>query len=329
MISSYSTARAPVVAARATRRSARGARRALPWAAPRRRRRGSGGAGSGTRPRRRTSSGRAGSAPCATSVIQMPLDARGTRRRRRAARDGARARTPCRSTEARSITARSYPAEPVEPRRHECVDRRRDRSATARRDFQRSVLRASGRRRPASASSLLDEQRVALGGRRGCARGPRATSVGPAEQVVDQLAPSRRRRAARARPSAALSLPADPVGRRLEELGPRPGRASRIGASRRPVGQVLDQVEERRLRPLDVVEDDDEWPAPSRASRAAVAPPRTSPPARPTPASTSPSERRDPLGDRRRPPPATSTSASSAARVCSARSPSLEPGGAR
>ena len=43
-------------------------------------------------------------------------------------------------------------------------------------------------------------------------------------------------------------------------------QSSRIGASRREVGDVLDQVEERLLAPVHVVEDADERPLAATAS---------------------------------------------------------------
>ena len=64
-----------------------------------------------------------------------------------------------------------------------------------------------------------------------------------------------RRRAARAR-RGGVQLAAAPAGPQLEQL--RPGDAQQEDRRvARPVRDVLDQVEERRLRPLDVVEDDE------------------------------------------------------------------------
>ena len=64
----------------------------------------------------------------------------------------------------------------------------------------------------------------------------------------------------------AFSLPPPQPGRASSSSG-RARQTSRIGTSARPVGEVLDEVEERRLAPVDVVEDDDEGPPAVRVPR--------------------------------------------------------------
>ena len=101
---------------------------------------------------------------------------------------------------------------------------------------------------------LLDEERVALG----------RLEDPLAQLVVDAVAerarsarPSRPARAARAGRSSRSACRRPSAGRRVEQL--RPGHAEQQDRRvARQVGDVLDQVEERRLAPVDVVEDDDE-----------------------------------------------------------------------
>ena len=84
-------------------------------------------------------------------------------------------------------------------------------------------------------------------------------------------------------------------GRVVEQLGPREAEQQdrRVAA---PAGEVLDQVEEGRLRPVDVVEARRPAAARARASRAGGGPPRTSP--RSTPARSPSADRAaDALGD--------------------------------
>ena len=105
---------------------------------------------------------------------------------------------------------------------------------------------------------LLGEQRVAVGGpgdpRRGVGRqGPAPEQVGdelPAVAVAERL----EQQGVDVEPAAA------PAGTGIHELGPRkPDEQDRRVA--REVGEVFDQPEERRLGPLQVVEDDHERPA--------------------------------------------------------------------
>ena len=116
---------------------------------------------------------------------------------------------------------------------------------------------------------LLDEERVPLGGRRRpCAR--------------VRCRPRRARRRARGLCSIGSGSSATRVaygrglahdGPRLEELGPSGAEDAQRHVGREP-DDVLDQVEERRLRPVDVVEHDDHgrsWASASSSLRAAQA----------------------------------------------------------
>ena len=83
--------------------------------------------------------------------------------------------------------------------------------------------------------------------------------------------------------------------RRCSSSSGRARQTSSAGSRLDPVDKVLEQVEERRLAPLDVVEDDDEGATGCRGARGASERPRTSPgsPASPT-ASPSSAARRSP-----------------------------------
>ena len=114
---------------------------------------------------------------------------------------------------------------------------------------------------------------------------PSAASVIRARTDSSSDAPSRCsiRRSASASPSGssstdvALSFPPAQPGRASRSSG-RARQTSRIGGLARPVGDVLDQVEERWLGPVDVVEDDDEALAVGASASTAGVPPRRSPP---------------------------------------------------
>ena len=125
------------------------------------------------------------------------------------------------------------------------------------------------------AHELLDEQRVALGAGED-PLGEVGGHAGVADQVLDQ------------RPAlgAAERLELDPRGggHLAAEVGPacRAGRSGRRrrsapGSARDRAREVLDQVEEGGLGPVDVLEDDDQRPLGARPPRAACAPPRRSP----------------------------------------------------
>ena len=207
-------------------------------------------------------SARSGRTSCFwASVVRCDLDLAATASAARApSRRLGRRRSP--TTEAGSITARSLGAERVEPRGEQRLDRRRAGRAPD------EVARSTRHVLVELEELLVDEHRDAAARRRaGCPRlrrrsGPasRVEHGTAAEQALDHRllrssSPSgvERRRASRAASS--------PVGPLLEQLGP--GRAQE--EQRRAVDgsdEVLDQVEQRRLGPVDVV--DDERPAAAR-----------------------------------------------------------------
>ena len=213
---------------RASRRSARAARRGSPSAAPRRRRRGSAGGGSGRRPRRRAAPGPGGRAPCA-----------------RGRRVGAR---PCASSGSERLHRAAVEEPGPRPRRA----RARSRSpARAGRAAPRAAPGSSAGRRPRRSPDaahhrdhLLDEQRVALGGRRGSRSRELGVERRSPSRPLDQLVGLASRRAARAATVVAFSLPAAPAGPAVEQLRPRHAEEQDRRVARE-VGDVLDQVEER------------------------------------------------------------------------------------
>ena len=73
-----------------------------------------------------------------------------------------------------------------------------------------------------------------------------------------------------------VALAAAPGRSRVEQLGPRHGHEQDRRVAR-PVGNVLDEIEQRRLGPVEVVEDDDERLLAARAPRAGDAQPRSLP----------------------------------------------------
>ena len=146
--------------------------------------------------------------------------------------------------------------EPIEARRQQQVDRRRH--GHVREVFRRTPrpsLEAEQSVVDQHREHLLDEQRVPLS----CLEDPvarHAWDVRATEEVVDEegciLARERlehdRRRV---QPAPA------PTGPHLEQLGPRDAEDQHRGLAR-PIREVLDQVEERRFRPVDVVEHEDD-----------------------------------------------------------------------
>ena len=84
-----------------------------------------------------------------------------------------------------------------------------------------------------------------------------AESVGLLEQVVDQPLLSLSASGSK-RERAGVLERGGPVRPQLEQLEPGHARTIRIGALGAEAGQVLDQVEEGRLGPVDVVEHDDQ-----------------------------------------------------------------------
>ena len=91
---------------------------------------------------------------------------------------------------------------------------------------------------------------------------------------------ARRRRAASSETSVARGRGAAHDGRASKRSG-RARQRSRIGAPLEKPSDVLEQVEQRRLGPVDVVDDDDERPRRRRASRTGGGTPTPSPPASP------------------------------------------------
>ena len=104
------------------------------------------------------------------------------------------------------------------------------------------------------AEDLLEEERVALGAREDRAARRVAEPV-DVEQVRDELAS--RVLAERAEEDRReVAAPAAPGRARAAQLGPR--RAHEEQRPLRSVGELLEQVEQRRVGPVDVVDHDDE-----------------------------------------------------------------------
>ena len=151
------------------------------------------------------------------------------------------------------------PAQLIQSRGEECLDRRRHRDRSEIPDhhpapvfaYEEPVVDEHG-------EHLLDEERVAFG----CAgdSSPHLVGeVGFADEVRDQL----RALVVGERleeDGSRIQLASRPAGSSVEQL--RPGHAEEQDRhSPRPVCEVLDEVEERLLAPVYVVEDDDKWPA--------------------------------------------------------------------
>ena len=131
----------------------------------------------------------------------------------------------------------------------ELVEARGEQGPDRRRHDDLAVARLAGHRR-----HLFEEERVPGRG----AADPAAERVVDRREVLEQLVGLvRRERLEQHRGRVRLS--ARPGRAALEELGPRHAEEQerRVAAE---VGDVLDQVEERRLAPVDVIEDDDERP---------------------------------------------------------------------
>ena len=86
-----------------------------------------------------------------------------------------------------------------------------------------------------------------------------------AEQPLDQLVRLRPRSSGSSSTVVALSLPPAHAGRRSSSSG-RAMQSEQDRRVARPVGDVLDEIEEGRLGPVEVVEDDDERPPAPPAS---------------------------------------------------------------
>ena len=130
----------------------------------------------------------------------------------------------------------------VEPRCDERVDRRRD-----------------GVRRPAlreHCGHLFEVERVALSGVRDAL--PRGRVERPLLcDLVEQQARLVLGQRLQHHPAARVRQPARPL---VEQIGAREAEEQHGGAVN-PAGEVLEQVEERRLGPVDVLDEDDERPA--------------------------------------------------------------------
>ena len=152
-----------------------------------------------------------------------------------------------------------FALEPVEARGEERVDRRRDPEARQiAYDDPAPVAPLEQAVVDEHPQGLADEQRVPfgrLGDPRACVFG----ELPPAEQVADQ-AVGLGVRQRRERDERLVRLAGEPAPARLHQLGSRQEEQhDRYAAN--PVGEVLEQVEERRRRPLDVVEDHEERPS--------------------------------------------------------------------
>ena len=169
---------------------------------------------------------------------------------RRPARAGRRGRTSCRSPRRRRATARSPGS------------RRSTRAASSAWMVGGSESGRSARRRgpivalqltlvDEHAHELLDEQRIALGARE-TSSSVRGHAVVP-EQVLDEQPAVVAAERLQLQPRC-VAAEAGLTSRR--SLGPSATMST--GTSSSDAGDVLDQVEEDRLRPVDVLEDDHE-----------------------------------------------------------------------
>ena len=127
---------------------------------------------------------------------------------------------------------------------------------------------------------LLDEQRVALGRVDDAIAERRSDGRRRSSSPSISSSDSSCARAARARRASCRGRGAAQDGRASKRSG-RARQRSRIGAPLEKPSDVLEQVEQRRLGPVDVVHDDDEGSRRRRASRRAGGTPRRSPPASP------------------------------------------------
>ena len=175
----------------------------------------------------RAAAGRAGSAPCARA------------RRAAAAPASRRARAPARRRGGRS-RPRPRPARARSARPGSSWSRRAASSACSVGGTTSSPSAWS-----AIASISCDEERV-----------PARRAGDPLAQRAGDRAPGSARRRPR-RPSGSSRSVAGQEGRRSSSSG-RAMQSSRIGAPAERSADLLDQVEERLLAPVDVVEDDDE-----------------------------------------------------------------------
>ena len=136
--------------------------------------------------------------------------------------------------------------------------RRRRASRCAPAGARESSAARRSRRRPVLAhhrEHLLDEERVP--GRRDRDPLARARSSGAVDgEPLHELGALVLRRAARAGASVAFSLPPPQSGLHVEQLGARDAEEEDRRVARE-IGDVLDEVDEDGLGPLQVVDDDD------------------------------------------------------------------------
>ena len=106
-------------------------------------------------------------------------------------------------------------------------------------------------------AELLEEERVAF------RQLERVSTDSLGKPLVGEEPFGELRRLVRRQPveqdAGGVELGAAPCGPLLEEVGAREAQKEDGGGSR-AIGDVLDQVEQRRFGPVDVFEDEDEWP---------------------------------------------------------------------
>ena len=213
---------------RASARSARGARRAPLSGGRGRRRRGSGDGGTGRRLRRRTWSGRAGSALLRTSVITCGRHAR-ARRRPQSSRTAPRWKT-LPSTDARSITSRSAsPSLSIRAATSAWMvggtGSERSSAVAFQRPFSR-MINPSSTSMPSSSSMKSGLPSAAASTR---SRASSSSSTRPSRFSTRR--PHASVSSGSSRTEVALSFPPAQAGRRSRSSG-REAQISRIGASR-------------------------------------------------------------------------------------------------
>ena len=243
-------------ARRATPRRGGASRRARPAGSGRRRRRGRarGGTRTASRPRR-------GAALAADELLALEAVQASSRRPARRC-DAAPGQKTLPTTDASCSSAFSSGASASRRAAIDALHRLGQRQLVApsprsRRACARTPPRRAGCR-PRAQQRLLRRRRRA---RRG--RGARASSRR-----------SRRRRAAPSESVSALRLPPPQPGRRSSSSG-RAVPTTSSGTSRRPVGELVDEVEQAVVGPVQILEDEHERAAARRAPREAAARPRT------------------------------------------------------
>ena len=146
----------------------------------------------------------------------------------------------------------------IEPRGEQRVDARRDRDPIeVARDGPLAVRLLQHPVVEEHADEFLDEQRVALGGRRDSLLEPRVELRGTEQVRQHRVHLLDRERFERER--MGVGAPVGPPRPLLEQLRPREAEDHQ----RRPVApadEVLDEIEQRRLRPVNVLEHKDERP---------------------------------------------------------------------